>query len=125
MKTILEKKDFFGSLKISVSEEKGLFLIEPKGIINPGLVLADLKAAHQFGSEYQKPWIYIVNTENVLFPNPLNLFYLSRIKELPFISEYIVYAPSFVVRLLGSLTNLIIKPDQVLKNTDDLKSLLS
>jgi hypothetical protein len=123
MEIYLKKKDFFGSLKITVDREEGLFLVEPRGIINPSLVQFDLEAAIAFGSEIKKPWIYIVNTKNVLFPNPINLFYLSRIKELPFRERYYIYAPRLVVRVLARLTGFLIKPDQIIKTESDFKEI--
>ena len=124
MNLYFEHTDFFGSLKLFTDIEKGIFLVKPRGIVNPSLVKLDLKYANNFSLEVNKEWIYIVDTEDVLFPNPLNLFYLSRIKTLPNRSKYYIFAPSFIVRLLGRLTEFIIKPDKVISSRSEFESLL-
>lgn len=119
-----ETKDKFGSLVLYRDVKKGLFLVEPKGIINPSLIKTDLKEAYTFGESLQREWIYIVNTKNVKFPNPLNLLCLSKIKKLPYMKEYIIYAPSMIVRFLGRLTSFIIKPDIVLNEEKQFQELI-
>lgn len=116
MKKIVDLKQSGGRLEIFTKGK--LFLVKPSGIINPSLVKRDLELAFDFGLS-NTDWIYVVDAENVLFPNPLNLLYLSQIKKLPNKKKYIIYAPSFVVRTLGKLTSFIVKPDLILKNKED------
>ncbi len=119
-----EIKKRFSRLIIYQSKEDSLFIVEPHGIINPSLIKLDLLEAERFGNELKKDWTYLVNTKNVLFPNPLNLLLLNKIKLLPYINQYIIYAPSLVVRILGRLTFFIVKPNKILKNEADFKSYL-
>lgn len=116
-----ETKDLFGHLTLYRDVEKGLFLVEPRGIINPNLIKIDLKEAALFGEKQKRKWVYLVNTKYVTLPNPLNLFFLKRIKKLPYLEKYVIYAPSIVVRLLGFFTIFIIKPDKVLKTEKELQ----
>jgi hypothetical protein len=83
-----------------------------------------LEAAKEFGSFIQKDWVYIVDTQRVLFPNPLNLLLLAKIKELPHNPMYYIYAPQLVVRLLSVLTGFIIKPDKVISSQDEFHLVL-
>lgn len=121
---LFETKDIFGSLTLYKCTNKSILIVEPKGIINPSLVQIDLREAKKFGNMQSEKWTYLVNTEHVIFPNPLNLFFLRQIKDLPSISEYVVFAPSLVVRVLAKLTGFIIKPDRVLKTRKELLSLI-
>jgi hypothetical protein len=123
MEKVFEFSKHGGSL--SIYNAKNLLLLKPKGIINPSIIKEDLNFAREFGTSFSKDWIYLVNTEKVLFPNPLNIFYLSKIKHLPNIKAYVIYAPSKVVQILGKLTELIIKPDMVLKSKAEYEAYLA
>ena len=115
---LLEVNKSGGCLKLYGDEAKALFMVVPHGIINPALIKIDLLEAEKFGAQQSKPWTYLVDTSNVIFPNPLNLLFLRKIKHLPNLGQYVIYAPSLVVQVLGKFTNFIIKPDIVLKNKE-------
>jgi hypothetical protein len=119
-----ETKDQFGSLTLYKDIERGLFVVEPRGVINPGLVKIDLKKAYDFGQGQQQGWIYLVNSTSVLFPNPLNLLYLKKIKSLPYLKQYVIYAPSTMVRALVILASFIVKPDLILKSEDEYQNFI-
>lgn len=120
-----ETGDNFGSIVLYRDTQKGLFVVEPKGIINPNLVKVDLKEAYAFGEKFNKNWVYLVDTSKVTFPNPINLFYLKKIRVLPYVDKYVIYTPSAVVRFLATLTSFIIKPDIVLKTDEEFQTFLS
>ena len=122
---LLEVNKSGGSLKLYGDEAKGLFVVEPHGIINPALIKIDLLEAEKFGAMQSKPWIYLVDTSNVTFPNPLNLLFLRKIKHLPNLGQYVIYAPSAAVQVLGKITNFIIKPDIVLKDKEEYKGFVN
>jgi len=89
------------------------------------LVKDDLQIAKSFGLQLKRPWIYLVDTSENPIPNPLNLFYLRRIKKLPYIKNYIIYAPSLLVRLFIFLTNFIIKPDKIISEESEYLSYIN
>ena len=120
MQKLFETKKRGGYLEIFIDESRSLFLVCPRDIINPSLIKIDLQKAAEFGEKHAKEWTYIVDTTKVLFPNPLNLFYLSKIKDLPHITSYVIIAPNPVVRLLATLTSFIIRPNRVLKTREEL-----
>jgi hypothetical protein len=122
MKLILDISKQGGRLEIY--SIRNTLYIRPSGIINPILIKEDLKAAMIFGLMNPKGWEYIVDTSNVLFPNPVNLFYLKKIKDLPNLNNYIIFSPDPKVRFLASLTNFIIRPDIVLVDQKKLDELL-
>lgn len=122
MKLILDISKQGGRLEIY--SKGNLLYLRPSGIINPILIKEDLKAAMIFGLMNPKGWDYIVDTEKVLFPNPVNLFYLKEIKKLPNLNQYIIYAPNPAFRLLQKMTSFIMKPDKVLVNQEELNKYL-
>ena len=122
MKLILDISKQGGRLQIYSTEKK--LYIHPSGIINPVLIKEDLKAANIFGLMNPKGWDYIVDTEDVIFPNPLNLIYLKEIKKLPFLNKYIIFAPNPLVRFVSKFTKFLIEPDLVITKHKDLEDLL-
>lgn len=122
MKLILDISKQGG--KLEIYSIRNILYLRPSGLINPVLIKEDLKAAMIFGLMNPKGWDYIVDTENVIFPNPVNLFYLKEIKKLPNLNRYITFVPDPKMRFLQKLTNFIIKPDKVLVYQEELDKYL-
>jgi hypothetical protein len=125
MKRIFLIHNIFGSLEIFEDEKRNLLLICPRGIINPSFVKADLKIAEEFGVRHKTRWVYLVNSQNVLFPNPLNLIYLRRIKNLPGLKAYVIYAPSLITRLMTWMVSFVVKPDIILKTEAEFRDFMN
>ena len=53
--------------------------------------------------------------------SPLNPFYLTEIKEFRRMKEYVVYAPSPVVRKMLRLSSWLNKPDRIIETEAALK----
>lgn len=122
MKETAKFKDCLGGVKLY--QREGMLLVKPKGIINPNLVLRELKFAEDFALTQDAGWLYLVDTSQVIFPNPLNLFLLIKIKRLPGSPRYGIYAPSKIVRLMAKLTSFIIRPDLVISDPLEFERLL-
>ena len=103
----------FGYIDI-FSNEKGSFLyVVPHGYVGPSLVKRDLDFAQSFDNNCNEKWTYIVDTSKVTLPNPINVFYLRRIKNFKKMEEYVVYAPSRFVRIMLWMSSWVSRPDRV------------
>lgn len=109
----------FGHIDVFANSSKTILYIIPHGYVGPSLVKKDLKYALEFEENYQNEWTYIVDTSKVKIANPLNPFYLRELKKLKLMKEYIVYAPSFFVRIMLNLSSWISQPDRVI-STEEL-----
>lgn len=124
MKKIVKKDSGEGEVKIVEDFEKHLFLARPRGIINPTLLDEDLKRAKEFSEKCSDHWTYCTNTEKVRLVNPLNILFLKEIKKLKKLREIVVYAPSFLNRMLIYLAAPIFRPDRVIKNKNEFDHFL-
>ncbi len=122
MQKLLDFKKSGGRLELFTNDK--VFLVKPSGIINPVLVKKDLEMAYEYGLKHHN-WLYVVDTTNVLFPNPFNLLFLKEINKLPNREAYFIYAPSVIVRFLARITNFIIKPDKVIKDRSNFEYCLN
>lgn len=118
---VLDIKRSFGRLRLYTSKNK--FIVRPSGVINPTLVKIDLKYARDFG-EAALDWDYIVDTSEVKFANPINLFLLRRVKSLPNLSRYVIYSPSKMTQFLVIIGELFMSPDKIIKSKIEFKKLL-
>ena len=117
-------EDPYGSVEIKTYDLLPVFFISAKGIINPHLVKKVLKEAEEFAKDHPKGWRYIVDTSKVRWGNPRNMLLMRKIKKLPNIKEYLVVAPSPIIRFGEGLTKKWLKVNQVFKNEDELMSYL-
>lgn len=105
--------DFFEDL------ENKYFMAVPHGNINPSLLKDDLELARGFANRVNSEWTYITNTEDVALVNPFNLLYLKEIKKIKKIKEIVVYAPHFIHRILLRAARFIVKPDRIIKDSQE------
>ena len=86
LKTI---RSSLGHIDVFANSQKTVLYIIPHGYIGPNLVKEDLKCVFEFEESHQNEWTYIVDTSRVKIANPINPFYLRKLKELKFIKEYV------------------------------------
>jgi len=79
-----------------------------------------LKFLEEFDRSSKGKWTYIVDVSKVKIIHPLNPFLLKGLKQFSKMKEYVVYAPSPIVRVLLNLTNWINKPDRIIKDRKEL-----
>jgi hypothetical protein len=110
-----------GELAILARERPATFLVRARGAIGPALIRADLARARAFGSAHPDGWDYVVDTSEVRFAHPLNVFWLREIRKLPNLSRYMVVAPSPSVRRAIAWTRWLVRPDRVVESMDELE----
>ena len=98
---------------------------EVSGYISLGLLKQDLTFVSDFDRSQTQPWTYLVNTAQVRFAHPLNPFYLNQLKNNNHLKQYIVYIPSPVLRLINRAFGTLIPIDQMLKNEQELQTILN
>lgn len=111
-----------GTVDVFISSDKRTVYAIPNGYISPSLVIKDLAYLKEFDSASKVKWKYIVDTSRVKVAHPINPFFLRRIKQFSMMSEYVVYAPSSMVRLLLKMSSWISNPDRVLISKDQLEN---
>ncbi len=121
MEKITSIQSRFGYIDIFTNEDKSLLYAEPNGYVDPSLVKKDLQFLEHFDNSTSTHWTYIINISKVKIVHPLNPFLLNRIKKFSNLNEYIVYAPSPIVRVMLHLTSWINQPDKILKNQKALQ----
>ncbi len=111
-----------GHIDVFTNEERTYLNAVPHGYVGPSLVTKDLEFMNDFDLKSISEWSYIVDTSEVKVVNPINLFLLKGLKRFSNMKEYVVYAPSPIVRLMIQLSNWINKPDRVIKKKELLLS---
>ncbi len=96
----------FGALELYASDD--VLLIVASGYVGPSLIAEELERAAAFGRSRPGGWRYVVDVSRVRFANPLNVFWLRRVRRLPNLRGYVVIASSPLARaLLGVATRLV------------------
>jgi len=121
MQKITKITSRFGYIDVFINENRNILYAVPNGYIGPELVKKDLDFLTEFDGNCVGRWKYIVDVSKVKIVNPLNPFLLSGLKQFSKLNEYIVYAPSPIVRLMLNLTSWINKPDRVIRKKDVLE----
>ena len=124
MRKITEKRQSGGKLNVFEDVEKGIFLAEPHGIINPSLLKEDLERARSFANKINKPWMYVTNTEDVKLVNPFNLMYLKEVKKIKNLQRIVIYVPNFINLLLIKLASPIVQPDKLITERAEFEKLI-
>jgi len=109
-----------GEILISI-EENSYVLIKPYGIIGIKLLQEFLAKLNEVDKKYPIKLHHIVDTTNVTFANPLNLFYLRQINKLQNAGWYMVIVPNPILRFVVRLTKWINKPDYIAESMKDCK----
>jgi hypothetical protein len=114
-----------GHVRISVAEAPALIFIEPSGYIGPTLLQKTLEFAQDFGKRHPEGWDYIVDSLHLKVPNPLNIYWLRKIRNLPNLRKYIVITPPFLpVRLIEkTVLASLVGPDMILDSKMQLNRL--
>lgn len=99
--------------RIRVEEHGDRFVVTAGGHVGPLLVREDLRRAEDFGRRRTAGWWYVVDTTDVVLPNPLNVRYLRRIRALPGLAGYVVIAPNPALRMVARLLEPISRPDAI------------
>lgn len=110
----------FGHIDVFTNEERSFLYAVPHGYVGPALVKKDLKFMNDFDLGSTAEWSYIVDTSKVKVVNPINPFLLKGLSRFSNMKEYVVYAPSPIVRLMIKLSAWINRPDRVIKKKEDL-----
>lgn len=118
-------KQRLGNVRISVAEAPALIFIEPSGYIGPTLLQKTLEFARDFGKRHPEGWDYIVDSLHLKVPNPLNIYWLRKIRHLPNLRKYIVVTPPFFpVRLVEKMVlSKLVGPDVILDSKAQLNPL--
>jgi len=111
----------FGHIDIYTNEAKNILYAIPNGYVGPELVKKDLKFFAEFDKNCKDEWTYIVNTSKAKIVNPINPFLLNNLKQFSKMKEYVVYAPSPMVRLMLKLSSWINRPDRIIKEEKTLQ----
>lgn len=111
----------FGFIEIFINQKKNLLYAVPNGYVGPELVKKDLKFLEHFDAACEDNWTYIVDISKVKLVNPINPFLLKRLRQFSKMKEYIVYAPSPIIRIMLNLNRWIIKPDKIIKENNILQ----
>ena len=111
----------FGYIDVYANEDKSVLYAIPNGYVGPTLVKKDLKFLAQFNKECQGEWKYIVDISKAKIVNPINPFLLNNLKDFSKMKEYVVYAPSPLVRSLLKLSSWLNKPDRIIKEKEALQ----
>lgn len=109
-----------GELELCVRDSPPTFLVRAVGGIGPALVREGLARAAAFGEAHPKGWDYVADTTRVRIANPLNVFVLRRIRQMPNLVSYIAIAPSPAVQRAIRWTSWIVRPDRVVSSMDEL-----
>lgn len=125
MKQLIKIDSKFGHIDVFHIEAKNLLYAIPNGYVGPELVKKDLQFLGEFNDNTEDEWQYILDTSNVKIVNPINPFLLRGLSQLSKMKEYVVYAPSPMVRTMIILTSRINKPDRIIKSHDTLQSELN
>lgn len=111
-----------GHIDVFTNEERTYLYAVPHGYVGPSLVKKDLEFMNDFDLKSISEWSYIVDTSEVKVVNPINPFLLKGLKRFSNMKEYVVYAPSPIVRLMIQLSSWINKPNRVIKKKELLLS---
>lgn len=125
MKQLIKIDSKFGHIDVFHIEAKNLLYAIPNGYVGPELVKKDLQFLGEFNDNTEDEWQYILDTSKVKIVNPINPFLLRGLSQLSKMKEYVVYAPSPMVRTMIILTSWINKPDRIIKSYDTLQSELN
>lgn len=125
MQRIKTLKSKFGQITIFTNEPKDILYIQPEGYVSPSFAKKDMAFVIEFEKSHQIEWTYVVDTSKVIMANPLNVFYLTKLKKLKRMKEYVVYAPSSMVRIMLFLARWISQPDRVIKTEAALRKVLN
>ena len=106
--------------RLELTAEGDQLCIAASGYVGPSLLRADLAAAAEFGRRHPDGWTYLVDTSGVRFANPLNVFWLRRIRALPNLRRYVVIAPSGFVRFMIRMASWLVRPDRVVRSRAEL-----
>lgn len=114
----------FGHIIVYALESPALLYIQANGYIGPSLLQETFELAQGFGKHHTNGWDYIVDTTGVKIANPLNVFWLRKIHQLPNLRRYIVITPAFfLVRMLIPLVSFLVRPDVILSSEEALNRL--
>lgn len=105
----------FGEITFFTNQDKTILLAKPKGYIGPSLVKKDLAYVEEFEKSIVHQWTYLIDISNVKAVSPINPFLLKGLKRFERMQEYVVYAPSPIIRMLLLLSSWINKPDRIIK----------
>lgn len=111
----------YGYIDVFINADKNILYAIPNGYVGPGLVKKDLKFLTDFDKKSQVKWKYIVDTSKAKVVHPMNPFLLKGLTQLSKMNEYVVYAPSPVIRTLLKLSNWINQPDRIIKTNEVLQ----
>lgn len=114
-----------GKVDIYTNQQKSILHAIPSGYISPDLVKKDLQFLKEFDQQSHTKWKYVVDISNVDRVHPKNPFLLKGLKQLTKMSDYVVYCPSTITRLMIKMTSWINSPDRILKTDYELQSELN
>ena len=120
MEKIARYKSLGGLIELYWDNSKSLFFAKPKGFIHPRHIRFDLQQLRQKTNKNTTGWTYIVDTSDVLFANPLNIFYLYQIQKQIGFKSFIIIAPNPFIRLLQRLLGPILGITHVYKSSKEL-----
>ena len=120
LEKIAQYKSLGGSIDLYWNIKKCLFLAKPKGFIHPRHIRFDLNQLRQKTNNIQTSWTYVVDTSEVIFANPLNIFYLYRIKSITGFKSFYLIAPNPVIRLLQRVFGPLLGVTAVYKTSKEL-----
>jgi hypothetical protein len=121
---VAQENRLIGHVNFFEDPEKNFFMAVPHGNINPSLLKEDLERARSFANKVNTEWTYITNTEHVGLVNPFNLIYLKEVKRIKNIKRIVIYAPHFIHRVLIKTAWFIVRPDLILKNSQEFEKFM-
>jgi len=122
---VKEIKTRMGKVILYTNLTRTLLYAEASGYISLSLLKQDLAFVSDSDQSQTQPWIYLVNTAQIGFAHPLNLFYLNHLKDKNYLKHYIVYINFPFICFINHSFRKLISIDQILKSEQELLTILN
>ena len=114
MEELKHVKGIFGGVKI-YTNNKNFLLAKPYGYVSPKMTKADLVTIQ----EYEKNnFDYFVDISGFVIPNPFNLWYVRKFKDIPRLKEYIIITSNPILRMVLKLSKPIIQYTAIINRVE-------
>ena len=113
-----EVRGRYGHLVVRGCKDPAVFWVEAHGFVTPHLLRSDLALAARFAEASPPGWTYVADIGAVRAVHPLNPFLLRGVRRLPGLGQYLVVAPSRMLRALVWMGRPLVRPDAVLREPE-------
>lgn len=110
MEQVKHIKGNFGGVKIHTNN-KNFLLAKPYGYVSPKMAKADLVIIQQYE---KNDFDYFVDITAFVLPNPFNLWYVRKFKDIPRLKKYIIITSNPILKMVLKLSKSIIQYDAII-----------